>query len=99
MSVPNADVATATAEHAAQIAIARASGVKSLAFIPRENEGVLHLSLPPEGFSLPFGYFPSATYFRPASFLNEKILECLYVEAANSLREFPSPNLTVVVIE
>lgn len=49
MPDPAGPEAAATAEYNAYLAAARASGIASNAFPGRDNQGVVPLSLPPEG--------------------------------------------------
>jgi hypothetical protein len=60
MSLPSSVPAAVSAEYNANLAAARASGIASNAFPTRDNQGILPLSLPPEGFFPSFDSLKSA---------------------------------------
>jgi hypothetical protein len=78
MSVPPAVVPAATVEYNANLAAARASGIASNAFPARNNQSVVPLSLPAEGF------FPSYESLKGAACKHAKLAGWVIVEGKGS---------------
>jgi hypothetical protein len=75
MSVPPAVAAVDTVEYDTNLELvaARASGIASNAFPARDNQGVVPLSLPPEGF------FPSYEILKDAACKHAKLAGWVYL--------------------
>jgi FAR1 DNA-binding domain len=81
MSLP-ATVPAASAEYNSNLAAARASGIASNAFPTRDNQGILPLSLPPEGF------FPLFKSLKSAACKHAKLAGwCIVIGKGSEMRK------------